>query len=156
MPCLAILKRNKQTRFVFVGDGPLFWTLRIYARYLNLDHAVRIAGILDGEAINELIEACDIVIAPSRKPTERWPILAGWSAGKAVIASHEAAGGLIEHEQNGVLIYPLPDSCSWGVDRIFSDPYLWARAKENGRAKVTAEFGENALAEQLEKAVSGL
>ena len=43
----AILKKHPQARFVFVGDGPLFWMLRIYARYLNLDHAVRITGHLD-------------------------------------------------------------------------------------------------------------
>ncbi len=152
----GILKEHKQARFVFVGDGPLFWTLRIYARYLNLEHAVRVTGHLDGEALNELIQAADIVIAPSRKPTENWPILAGWSAGKAVVASHEAASTLVEHEQNGVLIYPLADSCAWGVNRILTDPYLWGRIKENGAAKATADFGENALAEQLEKALSGL
>ncbi|HLX60442.1 MAG TPA: glycosyltransferase family 4 protein [Planctomycetota bacterium] len=152
----AILKKQRQARFVFVGDGPLFWTLRIYARYLNLDHAVRIVGHLEGETLNELVQASDIVIVPSRKATEQWPILAGWAAGKAVVASHEGAGGLVEHEQNGVLIYPLADSCAWGVDRIFNDPYLWGRIRENGQAKLSSEFGEKALGDQLEKAVSGI
>lgn len=151
-----ILKKHPQTRFIFVGDGPLFWTLRIYARYLLLDHAVRIVGHMDGEALNELIQAVDLVFVPSRKPTEGWPIHAGWAAGKAVVATHETAAGLIEHEQNGVLIYPLADSCAWAADRIFTDPYLWGRIRENGLAKVSAEFSTNALALQLEKAVSGL
>ncbi len=151
-----ILKKYPQARFVFVGDGALFWTLRIYARYLNLDNAVRVVGHLAGDALNELIQAADIVIAPSRKSTENWPILAGWSAGKAVIASNEVAGTLIEHEKNGVLIYPLPDSCAWAVDRIFTDPYLWGRIRENGAAKLHAEFGDAALAAQLSQAIAAL
>ncbi len=152
----VILKKHPQARFIFVGDGPLFWTLRIYARYLLLDHAVRIVGHLEGEALNELIQAADLVFVPSRTQTESWPVLAGWSAGKAVVATHETAAGMIEHEQNGVLIYPLADSCAWAVDRIFSDPYLWGRIRETGLAKVSADFSMNALALQLEKAVSGL
>ncbi|MEI6233731.1 MAG: glycosyltransferase family 4 protein [Planctomycetota bacterium] len=152
----AVLKKNKQARFIFVGDGPLFWTLRIYSRYLNLDHAVRVVGHMEGDALNELIQAADVIVAPSRRQTERWPILAGWSAGKAVVASHETAAELIEHEQNGVLIYPLADSCSWAVERIFSDPFLWGRIRDNGKLKVTGEFSESARANQLENMVSGL
>ena len=152
----AILKKHKQARFIFVGDGPLFWTLRIYSRYLHLDHAVRIVGHMEGEALNELIQASDVVVAPSRKMTEPWPVLAGWAAGKAVVATHDTAATLLEHEQNGMLIYPLADSCAWAVERIFADPYLWGRIRENGLAKVSGEYSDNARAGQLERAVSGL
>jgi len=72
------------------------------------------------------------------------------------LASHETAAELIEHEQNGVLIYPLADSCSWAVERIFSDPFLWGRIRDNGKLKVTDEFSESARANQLENMVSGL
>jgi glycosyltransferase involved in cell wall biosynthesis len=149
-----ILKKHPKAHFVFVGDGPLFWMLRIYARYLNLESAVRVAGHLAGEALHELIQASDILVVPSRKPTETWPIQAAWAAGKAVIATHETAGHLITHEQNGVLIYPLSDSCAWGVDRVLTDPYLWGRTVDNGRIKLASEFGENALAEQLSQVVA--
>jgi glycosyltransferase involved in cell wall biosynthesis len=152
----AILKKHKQVHFVFVGDGPLFWMLRIYARYLGLDHAVRVTGHLAGEPLNELMQACDLVVSPSRAATEPWPILAGWSAGKAVLATKEMAGPLIDHEDNGVLLLPLPDSCAWGVGRVLDDPYLWGRIVENGRAKLNTQFGFDALARQIAAALQAL
>ena len=150
----AILKNHKQARFIFVGDGPLFWMLRIYSRYLNLDHAVRIAGHLEGEALHELVQAADIAVVPARKSVGTWPILAAWAAGKAVIASHEAADGLVAHEENGLLIFPMSDSCAWGACRILDDTHLWSKLVENGKAKVNSEYGEQSLAAQLQKALA--
>ena len=46
------------------------------SRYLLLDHAVRIAGDLQGEPLFELIQAADIIAVPSRSSTPWWPILA--------------------------------------------------------------------------------
>lgn len=150
----GILKKHKQARFIFVGDGPLFWMLRIYSRYLNLDHAVRVVGHLAGDAVRELVQAADIVVVPQRKTCENWPILAAWSAGKAVVASHEAGIGLVEHEHNGVLIYPLHESVAWGVNRIMEDPALWGKIVENGKAKVATQFGEGLLGGQLAKVIN--
>lgn len=149
-----ILKAHGQARFIFVGEGPLFWMLRIYTRYLNLEHAVRILGHLEGAALNEIVQAADIIIAPERKTGDNWPILAGWAAGKAVVASHEAAQGLITHEQNGVLIYPLADSCAWGACQILKDTELWSRLVENGKEKISVDMGEKALAAQLQKVMA--
>ena len=149
----SILKKFPQARFIFVGDGPLFWMLRIYSRYLNLDHAVRITGHLDWKETHALVQACDLLLVPSRKPTENWPILAGWAAGKAVLVSKETAGELVEHEENGIHLLPLPDSCAWGVERVLNDPFIWGRIVENGRAKLNAQFGFDALAGQLAAAL---
>ena len=149
-----ILKTHKQARFIFVGDGPLFWMLRIYSRYLSLDHAVRIAGHLEGESLHELMQAADVVVLPARKSVGTWPILAAWAAGKVVIASHESAGELVAHEENGLLIYPMPDSCAWGACRILDDTSLWSKLVENGKSKINSEFGEQSLSAQLQKALA--
>lgn len=147
----AILKNHKQARLVVVGDGDLLWPLRVYSRYLLLDHAVRVIGHLEGVPLNELIQAADIVVVPSREATPWWPIQAAWAARRPVVATHHAAPGLLEHERDSVLVYPSENSCVWGVERILYDPELGATLASNGRTKLEHRFGWNAVALQVEE-----
>ncbi len=53
----AILRNHPQARLIVVGDGPQYWTLRVYSRYLLLDHAIRFPGSVVGQAMHELVES---------------------------------------------------------------------------------------------------
>src|SRR5262249_5876986 len=90
----AILRHHPQARLVIVGDGHLFWPLKVYTRYLLLEHAIRLVGHVAGAAMEELVQASDIVAVPSRESTPWWPIQAGWAARRPVVATHQAAPGL--------------------------------------------------------------
>jgi glycosyltransferase involved in cell wall biosynthesis len=147
----AVLKNNKQARLIIVGDGSLYWPLRVYARYLLLEHAVRLAGSVEGPALYELIQAADVITVPSRESTPWWPILAAWAARRPVVASHEAARGLVEHEQDSVLFYPNENSCVWGIERVLFDPELGRTISRKGRHKLEERFGWNAVAAQVEE-----
>jgi glycosyltransferase involved in cell wall biosynthesis len=147
----AVLRNHKQARLAVVGDGTLFWPLRVYARYLLLEHAVRLPGSIQDDALAELVRAADMIVVPSRESTPWWPILAGWAAGRPVIASHQAAPGLLEHQHDAVLIYPTENSCVWGIERLLYDPVLSATLVENGKKKLEERFGWNAFAAQIEE-----
>ncbi len=147
----AILKNHKQARLIVVGDGALYWPLRVYARYLLLEHAVRLPGHMEGQALAELMAAADVVVVPSREQTPWWPVLAGWAAGRPVVATHNAAPGLIAHEQDAVLCYPSENSLVWGVERVLFDAELRKGLAEKGRAKLEERFGWNILAEQVQE-----
>jgi glycosyltransferase involved in cell wall biosynthesis len=147
----AVLRHLKQARLAIVGDGTMFWPLRVYARYLLLEHAVRLTGSIQDAPLFELVRACDLVVVPSRESTPWWPILAAWAAGKPVVASHQAAPGLLEHQKDAVLIYPSENSCVWGIERILYDPGLGATLVENGKKKLEERFGWSALAAQVEE-----
>jgi len=146
-----VLKNQPQVRFVFVGDGAQLWPLRVHARYLQLEHAVRVVGHLEGKALHELLEAADIVCLPSREATEDWPILAGWAAKHPVLATHNVGGQLIQHEQDGVLFYPSENSCVWGIERVLRDEELRERVRQNGHQKLLARYGWGQAAAQLEE-----
>jgi glycosyltransferase involved in cell wall biosynthesis len=145
----AILRNHKQARAVFVGDGSLYWTLRVYARYLLLEHAVRLPGSVEGQDMIELIHAADVIVVPSREPTPWWPILSGWAAERPVVATHNAAPSLIEHEVDGVLIYPSESSVVWGVERVLFDPSHARTMATQGAQKLEKRFGWNGQAEQI-------
>jgi glycosyltransferase involved in cell wall biosynthesis len=146
-----ILRHHPQARLVIVGEGQLLWPLRVYARYLLLEHAVRTVGSVVDQPMYELMKAADIVAVPSREPTPWWPILAGWAARRPVLATHDAAKSLLEHEQDSVLVYPSENSVVWGVERLLYDPDLRRVVGDAGREKLEARFGWNALAEQVEE-----
>jgi glycosyltransferase involved in cell wall biosynthesis len=147
----ALLKNNKQVRLIVAGDGDLFWPLRVYARYLLLEHAVRLPGSVEGRAAHELIQAADVVCVPSRETTPWWPVLAAWAAGKPVVATHQAAPALLEHERDSVLFYPSENSCVWGVERVLFDANFARSIAEQGHAKLDERFGWNCAAEQIEE-----
>ncbi|MFH0939762.1 MAG: glycosyltransferase family 4 protein [Planctomycetota bacterium] len=145
----AVLKNHKQARFAFVGDGALQWPLRVHARYLLLEHAVRILGHLSGQPLYELIHACDMIAVPSRDLTSEWPILAGWAASKPVFATHNATKSLIKHDHNGILVYPSENSCVWGIERILNNTELRFQLGRNGHQKLQECYGTPSVVEQL-------
>jgi glycosyltransferase involved in cell wall biosynthesis len=147
----GILKNHKQARLVVVGEGSFYWPLRVYARYLLLEHAVRLPGHVEGQALAELIAAADMVVLPSREQTPWWPVLAAWAAGRPVVATHHAAPGLLEHERDGVLCYASENSLVWGVERVLFDAELRGAMAEKGREKLEERFGWNVLAEQVQE-----
>lgn len=149
----AVLKQHPQARLVIVGDGALQWPLRVYARYLLLEHAVRLPGHVEGEAMSELVRAADAVVVPSRDSTPWWPIQAAWAARRPVVATHEAAPELLDHERDAVLVYPETPSCAWGIDRVLSDAELAGAIAERGGRKLRERFGWDAVAAQVIEAM---
>jgi glycosyltransferase involved in cell wall biosynthesis len=147
----AILKNHPQARLLLVGDGPTYWTLRVWSRYLLLDHAIRFPGSVVGQAMHELIASADILAVPSRDATPWWPIQAAWAARRPLVATHKAAPGLLEHERDSLLVYPAEQSIVWGVERLLFDAELGEALGQKGHAKLEERFGWNNVAEQIEE-----
>lgn len=146
----SLLKNNPQVRFVFAGDGELFWPLKVHARYLLLENAIRLPGSIEGQAMDELIQAADIVVVPSREATEWWPVQAAWAAGRPVVASHPIGKTMeLRHEEDAVLIYPHESSCVWGVERLLFDAVLQDTMRQKGKEKLQERFGWGAVAQQI-------
>jgi glycosyltransferase involved in cell wall biosynthesis len=137
----AILKNHPQARLIIVGEGALYWPLRVYTRYLLLEHAVRLVGNVEGQALKELIQAADIIAQPSRSATPWWPILASWAAHRPVVATHETAPNLLKNEHDSVLCYPSENSCVWGIERYLYDLELGRKLAANGHEKLQERFG---------------
>jgi glycosyltransferase involved in cell wall biosynthesis len=149
----TVLKKHPQARLVVVGDGSLYWPLRVYSRYLLLDHAIRFPGHVEGAALNELVQAADLIVVPSRDSTPWWPVQAGWAAGRPIVATHEAAPELLEHERDCVLVYPEIPSCAWGIDHVLSNPAVAQSVAIQGARKLRERFGWDAVAAQVLEAM---
>jgi glycosyltransferase involved in cell wall biosynthesis len=147
----AVLRNHTQARLIIVGDGSLYWPLRVYTRYLLLEHAVRLVGHVEGRAMAELMAATDIVAVPSRESTPWWPILAAWAARRPLVATHDAAPTLLEHERDSIRCYPSENSLVWGIERVLYDLDCGRAIANRGYEKLEERFGWNLLAEQIEE-----
>lgn len=147
----VILRNKPQARLILAGYGDAFWPLKVYARYLLLEHAVRLPGNIEGPEMAELVQAADVVAVPSRESTPWWPILASWAASRPVVASHEAAPALLEHDKDCVRVYTSPTSVVWGIERVLFDPEFAQKIGAAGRTKLEERFGWNAVAQQVEE-----
>jgi glycosyltransferase involved in cell wall biosynthesis len=147
----SLLPNHKQARFAFVGDGPLQWPLRVQSRYLLLDYVTRFVGHLSGRGLHELIHAAEVIVAPSRERTEEWPVLAAWAAQKPVIVTHNATASVVEHDRNGLLVYPSENSLVWGLDKLLNNADLRATLGRNGHKKLLECYGWNGPATQIEE-----
>ena len=126
--------------------------MRVIARYLCLEHAVRLIGDLTGQPLNDLIQAADIVAVPSRVQTEWWPILAAWAAGKPVVTTHAMEGALqLQHEINAILAYPHESSIVWGIERLLFNWDLATKIAANGHQLLQERHGFSAVAAQVDE-----
>ena len=151
----GLLRYHENAKFLFVGDGHMFWELRERARQLGVSHATRFLGHVQGEQRIDLFKACDVVCMPSRNEPFGIVALEGWAAGKPVIASQ--VGGpneFVWHGVTGLKIQPTVDSVGWGIGTLFSD-FEWARwMGRNGRHAAETAFTWEIAAQRTEHCYS--
>jgi glycosyltransferase involved in cell wall biosynthesis len=145
----ALLKNNPQVRFLFVGCGELEWPIRIRAHYLLFEHAIRLVGHKAGRDLQELFQAADIVVIPNRIKTFPYQVLAAWSAKKPVVATNEGSFGLINHLENGILVYDHPNSIVWGIERILFDCDKGHEIAQKGWEGLLEKYTWNAISKKL-------
>lgn len=113
MRCFQALRaKNMPVKLVVVGDGPLRQALEI-----SCPEAI-FTGQKTGQSLVEHYASADLFIFPSLTETFGNVTIEAMASGLAVIAyDHAAAGQLIQHEQNGMLIsvqneHGLVDACT--------------------------------------------
>ncbi len=144
-----ILGKYPGTKFIFAGDGDQRGSLEARTRHLNIAHAVRFVGYKMGTELIKLFKLCDVVCVPSRNEPFGIVVLEAWSASKPVVVTE--IGGpkyYVEHEINGLKIFPRIDSVTWGIERIFSnfDKARWMG--NNGRKAVESRFSWDKISSQ--------
>jgi glycosyltransferase involved in cell wall biosynthesis len=98
-----ILNKNKDVRFMFVGEGELLNNMKEYARELKVDEKVIFTGFQNN--VGDCLKAFDIFVLASKKEGLGTSVLDAMASGLPVVATK--AGGIpemIEHTKNGLLV----------------------------------------------------
>jgi hypothetical protein len=118
---------------------------------------VRFVGYRSGEELVRLYKLADVVCLPSRNEPFGIVVLEAWSAGKPVVASQNGGPAeYVQHEVNGLKIYPNPESVAWGVGHMLSDLDRARSMGRNGRKTVQERFTWDTITEQMLAVYQGL
>jgi glycosyltransferase involved in cell wall biosynthesis len=146
--CRLLNERGIPFTCYFVGDGPDQQMLAEQIAKAGLSERVQLLGRRTREQVAELLQAADVVVAPS-VPTsqgkrEGIPVVLMEAMGSGVPVISSAISGipeLVEHERSGLLTPPRDArAIAEALERLFRDPVLRQQLGQSGREKVVQEF----------------
>jgi len=132
-----VCQHRWDAKVIVAGDGGMRQYLQERAR----DLPVNFVGYIPDSEYIRLLNACDLVVIPSRNEPFGLVLLEAWSAEKAVVACN--VGGLSENIDafvNGVKVNAEPDSLAWGISNAVADPVNSVMLGRRGRNKVDKMF----------------
>ncbi len=131
---------------IVAGDGGMRQYLQERAR----DLPVNFVGYIPDSEYLRLLNACNVVVIPSRNEPFGLVLLEAWSAEKPVVASN--VGGLSENIDsfvNGIKADPTPDSLAWGISSLINEPWNAEVLGRRGRGKVDRVFQWDPVASRM-------
>jgi glycosyltransferase involved in cell wall biosynthesis len=144
----AVLRKNPNARFLFVGEGHLRAELESLAESLSLARAVTFAG--ERPDIAEILAGSDLFVLQSLFEGMPVSVLEAMAAGVAVVATD--VGGtrdVVVPEETGLLVRPQdPAALSDAIIYLLSDAARRERLGRGGRQRVEREFSAAAMGER--------
>lgn len=151
----AVLSKHPEALFVIAGAEGI--QEEGYAK--SLKKLARELGVLDRflfmgkrEDIPQVMNACDLVVVPSRAEPFGKVVIEAMACGKCVIAS--AVGGIPEIVADnvyGLLVRPESvEDLQQAMQRALQDPCLRSRLAADGRRHVQAQFCIKSVAEKTQ------
>jgi len=142
----SVCRERWDARVIVAGDGGMRQFLQDRAR----DLPVNFVGYIPDSEYIRLLNACDLVVIPSRNEPFGLVLLEAWSAEKPVVACD--VGGLSENVDtfvNGIKVLPDPGSLAWGIGKLLGDPVNGQMLGRRGRAKVNRQFLWSPIANRM-------
>jgi len=127
-----------RAKLVIVGDGYLKQPLQDMAYQMGVGQQVYLTGFLDEQEKRALYSSADVLVVPSLYEPFGIVALEGMASGVPVVVSNVGGlGEIVEHDRNGVLVYPGdPASIAWGILHVLLNPEGAKKLTESARRDV--------------------
>ncbi|MDD1713671.1 MAG: glycosyltransferase family 4 protein [Methanoregulaceae archaeon] len=143
-----VLKRRWDVQFIIAGKGDMLRELEERCRTFP----VRFTGYISDEEYLQILNACDLVVIPSRNEPFGLVLTEAWSAERCVVATD--VGGLSENITNfidGIKVPVRADSLAWGISYILEDPVRIRAMGLAGKRKVLFRFNWKDIGRMMEQ-----
>ncbi|MFZ1896758.1 glycosyltransferase family 4 protein [Methanoregula sp.] len=132
-----VCQEHRDAQLIVAGEGDMRQVLVERAS----DLPVHFIGYIPDSEYIRLLNACDLVVIPSRNEPFGLVLLEAWSAEKGVVASN--VGGLSENIDSfvdGVKVEPQPDTLAGGINAVLGKPLQAGALGKRGREKIDRMF----------------
>lgn len=144
-----VLKKRGDARFIFAGEGDMRHECESKAKRLGVGHACNFTGYISDEELADLINACDMLVVPSRNEPFGIVVLEAWDACKPVIGTD--AVHIIDNFVNGIKARPYPESIAWCITDVINKPGALRWMGSQGKKLVDTLYDWNIIVDELLK-----
>jgi len=144
-----VLKKNRDARFVFAGEGDMRPHCENSARRMGVAGACRFPGYVPDVDLIDLFNACDMLAVPSRNEPFGIVVLEAWDARKPAIGTD--AVGIIDNFVNGIKARPQPESLAWCISDVVDKPHALKWMGMQGKKLVDSIYDWNNVVDELLK-----
>jgi len=150
-----VLKENRETKFVVVGDGPLKNHLVSYSKDQGVSKYFVFLSNVPEALLHKLYNCADIFVSPSIQEGQGITLLEAQATAKPVVAFNVSAiNEVVKNNETGLLVKPDSLELANAISHLLSNPSLRKRMGRSGREYVSENFSWNIQAQNMFKVYS--
>ncbi len=136
-----------------IGGGAYSNDVQAFIKNENLENQIEYYGAIDQSQISEALQGASAILLLSEYEGLPGALMDGMACGLVPIVC-EIPGGvseLVQHEFNGLVVEPTPDSVVAAVKRLKNEEGLWDRLSVNARETIQEKYSLEAAADRWEQ-----
>jgi glycosyltransferase involved in cell wall biosynthesis len=145
-----VIKENKDTKFVVVGDGPLKNYLVSYSKELGVAGNFVFLGNVPEVMLHQLYNCADVFASPSIQEGQGITLLEAQATAKPVVAFDVSAiSEVVKNNETGLLVKRDSLELADAISHLLSDSSLREKMGRSGREFVSKNFSWDVLAQDM-------
>jgi glycosyltransferase involved in cell wall biosynthesis len=145
-----VIKENKETKFVVVGDGPLKSHLISYSREQGVSDKLVFLGDVPEAMLYQLYNCADVFASPSIQEGQGISLLEAQATAKPVVAFNVSAiNEVVKNRETGLLVKPDSYELANAILSLLSDKSLREKMGRSGREFVSKNFSWDICAQKM-------
>jgi glycosyltransferase involved in cell wall biosynthesis len=145
-----IIKENKETKFVVVGDGPLKNHLISYSKEQGVSDKFAFLGNVPEAMLHRLYNCADVFASPSIQEGQGITLLEAQATAKPVVAFNVTAiNEVVKNKETGLLVEPGSHELANAILTLLSDKSLREKMGRSGREFVSKNFSWDICAQNM-------
>jgi glycosyltransferase involved in cell wall biosynthesis len=145
-----VLKEDKDTKFVVVGDGPLKNHLISYSEKQSVSDKFAFLGNVPEAMLHQLYNCADVFVSPSIQEGQGITLLEAQATAKPVVAfGVSAISEVVKNNETGLLVKPSSLELADAISQLLLDSSLREKMGRSGREFVSENFSWEILAQKM-------
>ena len=150
-----VIKENKETKFVIVGEGPLKNNLISYSQEQAVSDKFAFLGGVPDALLPQLYNCADVFVSPSLQEGQGITLLEAQATAKPVVAFNVSAiSEVVKHKETGLLVEPNSYELANAISELLSNESLRERMGRSGRDFVSDVFSWDICAQKMSQVYS--